>query len=225
MNEHDESLARLRAATQARLLRERGFRARLRALPTRTRGALVAAGFAAVALSIGFLAPRSDLAVYPRLLLVAGIAGLSGFAAYAAALLLRPMQARPVSARRILAIAAAAFGVTLVLALPEAHGFLHLHPESFRGVGDDFARHAALCFTYGMVTGLPFVALLFAVDRRERRPWPDVLLFAAAGGLAGNLALLLHCPLVAPAHLVAGHVPVTLGFLVLLLVQARLRRA
>ena len=225
MSEPNQSDDRLLASVRSRLDSERGWRGRLRALPTPWRVGLGIAVLVALALAIGVFAPRSDLADYPVGLLSAAVIALAGGAILSTLLLLRPLQLRPVSARRVALLAFAGFGIPAVLAWPQAHDLVHAHPESFLGTGDDFAKHALGCFAFGLVTALPFVALLLALDRRERRPWRDVALCAAAGGLAGNLTLLLHCPLVAREHLYAGHATVGLGFLALLVALAARRRS
>ena len=82
---------------------------------------------------------------------------------------------------------------------------MHEHPESFEGRGADFWPRASACLLFGTLTSLPLLAALVLADRRERRPAGSLAFAAAAAGLAGNLTLLLHCPLVARGHLLVGH--------------------
>lgn len=224
MSERSQPDDRLLAGMRTRLEAERGWRGRLRSLSTRRRVGFGIATLAALALVVGILVPRSDLDAYPTGLLAASAAALVVLAILSTLALLRPLQLRPLSARRAVLLACAALGLPAVLAWPQAHDLVHAHPESFLGTGDDFLPRAFGCFCWGTVTALPFVALLLALDRRERRPWRDLVLFAAAGGLAGNLTLLLHCPLVASEHLYAGHATVSLGYLALLGAMAAWRR-
>jgi nitrate/nitrite transporter NarK len=74
---------------------------------------------------------------------------------------------------------------------------------------------------------LPFMAAVFLLDRRDRLGRRRALLVALAGGAAGNVALLLHCPLVSRDHIFAGHttVPVFLALLLCTLVWYRHRGA
>ena len=208
----------------ARLERERGWRGRLRSLPTTGRYALSIVTLSAIAAAVLIFARRSDFAVYPVPLFLGSVIALSGLAVAASVALLRPEQRQAMGARRLRLLTAAGLAVPVVLAMPQAHDLVHLHPESFLGTGDDFIPRAFGCFMYGLITALPFVVLMLLLDRKEARSIRDIVLFAAAGGLAGNLTLLLHCPLVSRAHLLAGHVPVALGFLALLLVAAARRR-
>jgi hypothetical protein len=80
-----------------------------------------------------------------------------------------------------------------------------LHPESFEGVGADFVRRAVACLVFGVLIALPLTVFAAAAGRRPCGGTLRIALIAGAGGVAGALGLLLHCPLVSVSHRVAGH--------------------
>lgn len=68
-----------------------------------------------------------------------------------------------------------------------------------------FMAQVAGCFVYGVLLTLPFIALVWALDRSDR-PWVVPLAAAAASaGLVANAALALHCPNTETAHVALGH--------------------
>lgn len=205
----DDELEGMLGRVTARVEAERGPRAWLRSRSTPLRLAL---GLAAVALTGSFAlvtAPREDLVVYPldRMALVLG--AMAAAAAVSLIFGLRPLW-RPSlgSAPRWSVILGVPAGVVALALAPEAPS---LHPASLAGGGAEFAPAALACFAYGAALGLPIVALLRAAERRERWPLAQALLAAAAAGLAGNLALQLHCPITDPWHLLWGHASVSLA--------------
>lgn len=210
----------------ARLEHERGWRGRLRSLPTPVRLAACLIALALVALAVVVWVRRGDLAAYPRLALAEGLALLAALAVGAVVLFLRPLQARaPGRARTwVWVLVGLAFPLVLYL-LPEAHHLVHEHPESFQGRGADFWPRALRCLAFGTMTALPLLAVLLLVDRRDHVDVARGALAAAAAGLAANFVLMLHCPLVGRAHLIAGHAGVGVVFLLVLLIALRLRRA
>jgi hypothetical protein len=216
----EELLGQLRA----RLAGERGWRGRLRSLPTPVRllaGLLV---LALTALAVLLLRRRSDLAAYPVPLLVASLVLLAALALLALRAYLWPLHRRAPSAVAAGGWLLLGLGFPVLLALlPEAHDLVHAHPESFEGRGADFWPRSAACLVFGLAVSLPLLGLMLLADRRDRRGLGRLAFAAAAAGLAGNLVLLLHCPLVARGHLLAGHASVGLVYLLLLAAAARLR--
>jgi hypothetical protein len=116
---------------------------------------------------------------------------------------------------------------TLFALLPEAHHERLLHPESFADEGAQFWIRVVGCLVFGSLLALPFMASIALLDRRDRLGRGRALLVALAGGATGNVALLLHCPLVSRDHILAGHatVPVFLALLLCMFVWYRHRRA
>jgi hypothetical protein len=211
----EQSLQQLRG----RLAGEKGWRGRLLSLPTPVRVGAGLVVLALTALAVGLAMRRSDFAAYPAPLMAVSLALLAAFALLSTRVFLWPLHAREPSRLAAGGWLLLGLGFPVLLAmLPEAHGLVHEHPESFEGRGADFWPRAAGCLVFGMATSLPLLALLLLADRRERRSAARLAFAAAAAGLAGNLMLLLHCPLVAREHLLVGHVGV--GFVVLLLLEA-----
>jgi len=215
---------------RVRLAAERGWRGRLRSLSTPVRllaGLLI---LALTAVGVGALLRRPDFPVYPRLLMAASLLLLAVLALLSVRVVLRPLQtAEPgrVAAGLLMLLG---LGVPVALALlPEAHAFVHEHPESFAGRGADLWPRAARCLAFGMLLSSPLLLWVWLADRRERWSPARLALAAAGAGLGANLYLLLHCPLVAREHLLAGHastgIVLLLGLGAAAWARARRRRA
>lgn len=190
-------------------------RHRLRELPTRTRVAAAAALVLAVLLAMAVAFPRPDLAIYPTLRLLAELTLQTGAALAAAWIVLRPLHLPALSdARRVGAVAVALLAPVALAALPAAHGD---HAASLAGAGDDFARRALACFAYGAAWTAPLLLLLRLSDRMPGRA--STLAAAGAAGLVASAALLLHCPITHPEHLLAGHATVGLAWAALALLR------
>lgn len=82
----------------------------------------------------------------------------------------------------------------------------------------DFWRRALGCFGYGAVLALPALVILYALDRQRHAAWPTALIAAAAGGVCSNFALLLHCPITDPLHVLVGHATLGAFFVLVYLV-------
>jgi hypothetical protein len=123
---------------------------------------------------------------------------------------LRGLHRPPLGASLRGAILGAAVGVPLALALiAPAHVS---HPASLGGGGDELIRRAVACLVFGVACGAPVLAGAWFVGRSTLGSAP--LAVAAGAGVAGALALQLHCPITAPPHLLLGHatvVPLVLG--------------
>ncbi len=203
------------AAMQRLMGGERGLRASLRGARTAARVGVVFLVALVVAGAVLSLRPRADLDVYPHYRLVAGTLALSLAAVVGLWIFVRPLSRPPVG--RVQLAAAAALGVVLpftLAALPQAHRLLEV---SLAGAGTDLLPRAVGCLAIGLAVSAPVLAAAWLVDRggRGAAPWS----FAAiAGGLVGNLALELHCPLTGRMHLLLSHAWVTV--LVVILVWA-----
>jgi hypothetical protein len=81
--------------------------------------------------------------------------------------------------------------------------------------GGSFAELAVSCFTYGSLLAVPFLAVVWAVDRGDRPAWMLSAAIAAVAGLVANAALVLHCGNTEPAHLAAGHAGIGVFFVAL----------
>ena len=203
---------------------EAGIRSRMRELASPQRALIVALVFAGAAFVTFLATPRGDLAVVSTVRLVAGMSlfGLSGLAM--ALVILQPLHRRALSGIASWGIAFAALALPIVFALlPAAHHERLLHPESFADDGAAFWMRAGTCLLFGTLIALPVIASVVLLDRRDRLGSNRALQAAFAGGAAGNLALLLHCPLVSSTHLLLGHatVPVVLGAALFALARRR----
>jgi uncharacterized membrane protein len=122
---------------------------------------------------------------------------------------LRPAHIPAPPDRSLLVIIAAGLLLPIVTALlpAGAHSFDHYvqYTQTQATVG---------CFVIGAFTGVLVVLVLRALDRTAHDSRPAGVLAAVTGGVAGNLALELHCPVTAPAHLLLGHA--TVGFMLVL---------
>lgn len=205
---------------------ERGPLAWLRSRPTSVRLVVAVAAAALVLLFGGLVIGRPDLAVYPggRLLLdVVLVVGALGAALWVG---LRPLH-RPASPPGLV-LGAIAVVVLAALAgplLPVAH---QAHPASLAGVGADFVPRATACFFVGSALALPVLAVLAMLARRSRTLGLPSALAVVGAGVVGAGAVFLHCPLVGPSHLLAGHSTVVALFLAIAGVTtllARRRRA
>jgi hypothetical protein len=156
--------------------------------------------------------PRPDLGVYPMLRLPIDMLALFVPAAIAAWLVLRPLH-RSTLPRWVepAAIAIGIIALWLVVVLPAPH---HDHPASLLGVGDDFLPRARACFTMGTITGIPILIWVRALSRRIGPPWGLTAAIAILAALVGALSVFLHCPLVSPRHLAAGHASIIVPFFV-----------
>jgi hypothetical protein len=203
-------LDRVLGEVERSLSEDQGLRAWLAGRATRTRR-LLAGGFCfGLPLIYGIIRLRVDIFVYPTARFVAifvALAAILGLTVWAG---LRPLHRPALSSGASRALLVAAVGAVVIsAAMPAAHA---LHPESLAGVGDDFLRRAAACFALGLAIGIPVAVAVRLLDR-ARASWLGAPMMAPlAGVLAANLALHLHCPLVAPEHLLAGHAALLVPF-------------
>jgi hypothetical protein len=196
--------ADLFAAVRAKVDDERGASAWLRSLATRKRVLGAAAWVALLVTIIGVTLPRGRFAPWPMSRVVLVVSVLAALLALTLRFGLRPLQAAPPPVGLSVACFAAGLLAPFLFALGP-------FPTRFEGIpGVSFAEATSGCFVLGGVTGALVVLALRALDRGGHRSREPALFAAAAGGLAANAALELHCPATAPAHLLLGHATVAL---------------
>lgn len=190
--------------------REKGVIAWLRSRSTPVRLLLGAVWMSALAVLFGLGIPRTRFAPVPveRVTVVLGV--LAVLAAVLLRVGLRPTQAPAPNDRSIL------LAIVTGLLLPVAAAFLPPGAHAFDHYVQYTRTQATIgCFVIGGITGALAVFMLRALDRTAHDSRPASVLAAVTGGIAGNLALELHCPVTSPAHLLMGHA--TVGFLLVLL--------
>lgn len=200
----DGELEDLLASTRAEVGAERGFRAWMRALPTRARVALVAVFGLTLVLLMTAASPRPDLGQ-----LEAGALAVRAFVfslAFAGSLAvgLRPLH-RPLAPRWV--------ELSLVAASPLALAILAWWPLGALGTDPDDMRAAASCFGSGLVFGLPVYVIMRLLDRGGRRA--PALLAGIAAAVTSNAMLSLHCGNDAFLHVLCGHGALGLVFVLL----------
>lgn len=191
------------ARVEAAIGEERGLLARLRSLPTGLRVLGAVAWAVIIVLASTLATPRSAYGPVPAQYLVLAVTVLAILTALAVRLDLRPLQVVPSGHASVLGMIAVGLAVPVALAVLPAPG-----PQvtSLPGVGDTPAIVG--CFLIGCGAGTLLILGLRALDRGAHRSPTNVLLAAAAGGLLGNAALELHCPITTTVHLLLGHATV-----------------
>jgi hypothetical protein len=95
--------------------------------------------------------------------------------------------------------------VWLAVSLPLVYALLSSSTTG-RSTGDrGFFEQALACFAYGSVLAVPFVIVLWTLDRSDRARLVLLTGLAGVAGLVANAALALHCANTEPLHLAAGH--------------------
>jgi hypothetical protein len=186
-------------------LGDEGVAGRIRSLPTGVRVFGAATWAALIVITTTVLRPRSAFGPVPtdRVLLVLSVLGL--LLAVTLRLGLRPLQSPPIGRRGFIACFAAGLAIPVVFALLPAAG----RPVD-RLPGIAAARATVGCFVIGAVAGALLVGGMRLLDRGAHEARGSGLLAAIAGGLLGNAALELHCPITSHSHLLLGHA--TVGF-------------
>lgn len=214
----------LQASLGATLARERGPMAWLRSRPTGLRYVIATLPCVIVPLAFALAQPRIDLSFYPMARLAGVAILLLALIALALHSRLRPAYRAPASLASLAAVTAVATIALVVDATaPAAHAAL---PASLEGAGADLLARALGCFLTGTGIAIPALVLIGLVDRWSDQRRLSVLLLPLLAGLGGYLALHLHCHLVAPAHLVVGHLSVVIVLLGIgaCIIAARARR-
>lgn len=187
------------AAVEGAIARERGPVAWLRSRATFVRVLVATAVTVAVTLAMLLAMPRSRYAPFPvgHVLLVGSVFSVLLFAMVRMAL--RPLQApAPTRNTTMLALCVALGAPVFFAVLPSSETF-----SAIPGVSSAVAT--VFCFTVGTIAGLFLLFSLRILDRNGHGASSSAMVAAAAGGLAGNLALEMHCPFTTAAHLLPGH--------------------
>ena len=196
-----DEVANLRARVDADREKEQGLLSSLRSLRTPYRIGLVIAAVVLVTVASLVTTPRADIAAYPTGRMVLTLALLGMAAGAAAARLLRPVHAPPPNVWVSRALLVVGVLTPCLLALIPLH-----HDGAPAGAGSAFVANCGRCLGFGGALGLP-VLLLALWARRTRVDGAAVaVLGGVTAGLAGNLALQVHCPITDPSHLLVGHV-------------------
>jgi hypothetical protein len=209
--------------TQLQLSRERGLLAWLRSRRTPLRIVLgVSVALVPAVAQLAF-ARRIDLVDYPlpRLLLAAALYLV--IVDFATKTLFSPLY-RPRSSWALWLAVFASFSLPFVVAALAPAYTQQL--ESPPAIQHSVLYQAWVCLRYGTLLSLPAVLLLFALDRQLAQGRRFPMLAAGLGGVAGNFALLLHCPNEQPTHQLLGHATVGLLLIVCIgigIVMARIR--
>ena len=203
-------VASLLSQTQLQLSRERGLLAWLRSRQTPLRAALaVSVALIPAAAQLAF-SRRHDLGDYPLSRLLLAVVIYLAIVVFATRTLLSPLY-RPKSSWALGSAAALAFTLPFILA---ALAPAYAQPASHVEIQHSFLYQAGVCLRYGTLLSLPAVLLFVAMDRQLARGRFFLTLTASIGGIAGNFALLLHCPNEQPAHQLVGHATVGLVLLI-----------
>jgi hypothetical protein len=214
--------ADLFARVDQELSREAGLRGRLRALPTRTRTALVAGVVGLTFLTVQlFMRRRVDWAEYSPTLFWSVAALLVGAFCFGLQRLLRGATAPLHVAERdrtfaILLLVLPAL-LALVAPLGAAHGDIENPALAWATSGN--------CFALGAAAVVPFLALAWLLERRDHVPLVALALAGALSGVAANLLLYVHCGSEHLGHLLLGHASIGLTWALALGFIGRVSRA
>ncbi len=191
----------LEAATLAQVAGDRGPIAALRALPRLVRLGLLTT-FTALGCAYFYdFYRRPDWAGYPPARMILALAAFVGLGLVLAWTSLRPLWLRPLSDRSRRVLVAIGLALPFVLAvLPEVESGWKM-PASMSLVGLAYACNAL---------GGAFGFLVYLVLRTVDRGGATSTLTAVGAGLLGILAVQIHCPVNAIAHLCTGHATIPL---------------
>jgi hypothetical protein len=179
---------------------------RVRRASTRTRS-IALFGIATAILLLAFTTlKRVDFSSYPLPHLLGSIAALVAAALAAGAVVLRPIHRRPLPAWLLGVLAGFAVITPGVIASVPASPD---HPGALGGTGEQLFEAALRCFTLGMSFALLLVGAAWLVERSGLRRRAATVLGLVGAGALGNLVLIMHCPIVAPAHKLLGHASIS----------------
>jgi hypothetical protein len=197
------------ARVEQGLSREIGLRGRLRALPTRTRTALLTGVIGLTFLAVQlFMSRRSDWGEYSPALFWLVAASLVGALGFGAQRLLRGTTAPLHSAQRDGALAISLLVLPVLVALIAPLGAGH-------GDVEDPALAWATsgnCFAFGAAAVVPFLALAWLLERRDHVPFVALVSAGALSGVAANLLLHVHCSSEHLGHLLLGHASIGMAW-------------
>lgn len=195
------------ASLERRLAAEKGVRAWLRSRATSGRVLVAGAGATAIMLVAWLVGGGVRLAEASALWLGIFFAAAGVGLAVVLAPLGRPRLGRAPST----ALAIAGLGLPLLYALSSV---ALAGPAPDPG-GPGFAARAFGCFAFGAMLSIPFLLVLWLLDRQDFGLSRLLVRAGAVSGLVANGALVLHCPDTSPLHLVAGHAAVGLVLVLL----------
>jgi hypothetical protein len=180
---------------------------RVRQASTRSR-TLALAGMAAtiVALASATLS-QIDFGHYPLPHLLGSMAALVAAALVAGAVVLRPIHRSPVPGWLLGVLAG--FAVITPVVIASVSTVPNDHPSARIGTGEQLFAGALSCFTIGISFALLLVGAAWLVERSGLRRRAAMVLGLVGAGALGNLVLVLHCPIVAPAHKLLGHASIS----------------
>jgi hypothetical protein len=180
---------------------------RVRQASTRTR-TLALAGMAAAIVAISSVTlSLIDFGHYPLPHLLGSMAALVAAALAAGAVVLRPIHRSPVPGW-VLGVLAG-FAVITPVVIASVSTVPNEHPSARIGTGEQLFAGALSCFTIGISFALLLVGAAWLVERSGLRRRAAMVLGLVGAGALGNLALVLHCPIVAPAHKLLGHASIS----------------
>jgi hypothetical protein len=184
---------------------------RVRQTSTRTRS-LALAGMATAILALaGVTLSWIDFDRHPLPHLLGSIAALVAAALAGGAVVLRPIHRRPLPGWLLGVLAGFAVLTPGVIAsMPTVPPD---HPSAQLGIGEQLLGAALGCFMIGMGFALLLVGAAWMVERSGLRRRAAMVLGLVGAAALGNLVLVLHCPIVAPAHKLLGHASISVVLL------------
>ena len=193
-------LEKMMAATQQKIAADVGIAARIKHWSTPVRAGLMFSATAAILAFVLAFRARPDLAAVPIPDVSLRSAGLLLWVGIGLASAMRPSHIPALRTSGFWAmLGAAVVGPVVVALLPE------MHTGHEASLVDNFALQTGLCFVWGTAVAFAVVALWRTVERRSQPTARHFATAAATAAAAANIALLLHCPLTDPAHMVVGH--------------------
>jgi hypothetical protein len=184
-----------------------GLRARLRALPTRVRGAaLVTLGLLLLASQL-VMGRRSDFEAYSPGVFWGVVAVLGAMLGFGSLRLMRGASAplRAAAGDRSFTALLLVLPALVALIAPLGSPFA---PASAGASWETTWGSPGGCFSYGAAAVVPFLALAWLFERRERMPFTVLVSTGALAGVAANLVLHAHCASAHLGHLLLGHASV-----------------
>jgi hypothetical protein len=183
------------------LARESGLRAWLRSRSTRFRIGIAVAATIAITM-VGAAGLREDWRTFPVALKVFWALLLATAISTSLPLAIVSLGRGSPGATRVIGLAVIGVAVPFGLAfVPGSSGA----QSALGNIYTEFVARVGACLAYGLSLSVPVAALLWALDREDHPPLNRLVLMATTAGLAGNVALFLHCSIRHPEHIVAGH--------------------
>jgi hypothetical protein len=180
---------------------------------TRARRLVAITTFVVVVALTALLAPSRGVDALSLPSVLATLAALSVLVVASLFVAVRPVHVPALPRWQLVGLVGLSIAATIIVAVSTGRP-MELHGSLF--------AHASPCMYFGLLAGVPVFAVARLLDRGAIL---GPILAAAAAGLAGNVALALHCPLATPSHNVAGHASVAVLFVAgIAMVELVLRR-